>query len=115
MEKGADFSGAGGKGEEGCFFSPLCSQSVLFMFTQGSQIIPKVFSNTFPQDVPNSTLVLFIPYGFAQVQLTLYKLERLKIEEHISFHFATWGSKRCFYWAMAPLKERNKVVSPTVN
>ncbi len=35
-----------GGGREGFFFFffPLCSQTVLFMFTQGSQIIPKVFS-----------------------------------------------------------------------
>jgi hypothetical protein len=69
---------------------------LLPLFPSTSQCVPRVV----PEDVPNSTWVLF-HIVCPKFNSLVYKLKRSNPGVQICFYFATRGPKRCFYWGHA--------------
>jgi hypothetical protein len=70
------------------------------LFSMCSQV-PKCV----PQDVPNRIWVLS-HLVCSNLSSPVYKLKRWKPKVYILFYFATWGSKRCFYWGACPMFQK---------
>jgi hypothetical protein len=77
-----------------------------------SHYVPMGFSKVslsyqvIPQDVPNSTWISS-PIICPTFNSHVYKLKRLAIGENICLYFVTWGPKRCFYWRVPNVPEKN--------